>query len=153
VNVWRKLWGADGLGRTAREPVKLQTRANAGRPQVREVPVHLNSSSGLSVGELNSNQNTLFNLTGLVTPGAAVVGVTYENLVLSARSPSFGSEACMAFITDNRYAGVVCPSTLDAPGSQVRERPLLAGSVAKVPQQISLRPYSVVIKWRLPGEG
>lgn len=75
--------------------------------------MHLNASSasgtpsGWSVGELGSLFNSRFNLTGLVTPGAAVVGVSYENLLLSARPPSFGSEACMAFSTGSRYAGVL----------------------------------------------
>jgi len=114
--------------------------------------VHLNSSSGLSVGELGSSQNTLFNLTGLVTPGAAIVGVTYENLVLSARSPSFGSEACMAFSTDSRYAGVICPSTLDAPGSQVRENPIACLQARLRSLNIFHEsPLSVVITWRRGG--
>ena len=120
--------------------------------------MHLNASSasgtpsGWSVGELGSLFNSRFNLTGLVTPGAAVVGVSYENLLLSARPPSFGSEACMAFSTDSRYAGVICPSTLDAPGSQVRENPIACLQARLRSLNIFHEsPLSVVITWRRGG--
>jgi hypothetical protein len=46
---------------------------------------------------------------------APFVGVKYD-LKLSARNPSFASEACIAFETSAGYAAVTCPLPLDASG-------------------------------------
>ena len=86
---------------------------------IKEVQINLlANSTGLSHGERGMAKNVRINLTGLVPPGAYVVGVWYEALEVRAEEPSFVEEACFAFAGSNGYQDMFCPSDLDAPGAQ-----------------------------------